>query len=277
MRTAMVISPHADDATLFCGATLAKLADQGWRVVLVRVTNDSKDSVGLTKEETIRRNTAGLHEAAATLGVAEIVELGYENDTMGDVSEVALRERIVYQFRKYRPYVVFTFDPFGLYETNMDHIRTAQAVEEAFWVGRFDQNHPEHFDEGLAPVAICEQWYFARRLPEQNHAEDVTGYLEKKIDAACAHEPMINHIRNQCRMLLEAWGGPVPDAVSVLDGDSRPLLAGFLHQQAAAVAEAAGLGEGQFAEAFRRVRFGDLAGVLEGLGIPPPAPGEGLG
>ena len=36
MRTAMGISPHADDAAAFCGATLAKLADQGWRIILVR-------------------------------------------------------------------------------------------------------------------------------------------------------------------------------------------------------------------------------------------------
>ncbi|GAB4482216.1 MAG: hypothetical protein Kow0088_25030 [Anaerolineales bacterium] len=45
MPTALVISPHADDAAAFCGATLAKLAAQGWKIVLVRVTNDSKDSV----------------------------------------------------------------------------------------------------------------------------------------------------------------------------------------------------------------------------------------
>ncbi len=45
MKTAMVISPHADDAAAFCGGTLAKLALDGWNVVLVRVTDDRKDSV----------------------------------------------------------------------------------------------------------------------------------------------------------------------------------------------------------------------------------------
>lgn len=73
MLTAMVISPHADDAAAFCGATIAKLADQGWQVILVRVTDDRKDSVGLPVEETIRRNAAELREAARILGVHEIV------------------------------------------------------------------------------------------------------------------------------------------------------------------------------------------------------------
>ena len=67
--TAMVISPHADDAAAFCGATLAKFADEGWHIILVRVTDDCKDSVGLTIEQTIAQNTKELHDAAAILGV----------------------------------------------------------------------------------------------------------------------------------------------------------------------------------------------------------------
>ena len=88
MATAMVISPHADDAAAFCGATLAKFADQGWRIILVRVTNDCKDSVGLSIEDTVRRNTEEMHAAAKMRGVAEVVELGYEPDFLADVPAV---------------------------------------------------------------------------------------------------------------------------------------------------------------------------------------------
>ncbi len=108
MPTAMAIIPHADDAAAFCGGTLAKLAHQGWRVILVRVTDDCKDSLGLTREETVRRNRAQLHEAARILGAAEVIELGYETDCLADASEPALRERIVYLLRKHRPYAVFS-------------------------------------------------------------------------------------------------------------------------------------------------------------------------
>jgi len=134
MHSAMVISPHADDAAAFCGATLAKFAGQGWKVILVRVTDDRKDSVDLSIEETIRKNGEELRAAAQILGVQEVVELGFETDMLADIPLGKLRERIVYLFRKYRPYAVFSFDPDGLYENNQDHVRVAQAVDEAFWV-----------------------------------------------------------------------------------------------------------------------------------------------
>jgi len=253
MHTAMVICPHADDAAAFCGATLAKFADDGWRVVLVRVTDDCRDSVGLTLEETKRRNADELKDAAAVLGVSEVVELDYQTDRLADVSEVALRERFVYLFRKHRPYAVFSFDPFGLYEGNMDHVVVAQAVEEAFWVSRFDLHHPEHFVEGLEVHAVCEQWYFARRLPEENHVEDVTEYMEQKVDAFAAHRTMVANIMNMHRLQLQTWGRRVG---LIDDGDPRELLDLALRRQAAAVAQRHGLPSGRLAEAFRLVRFG---------------------
>jgi len=272
MQTAMVISPHADDAAAFCGATLAKFADQGWRVILVRVTDDCKDSVGLTLEETKRRNTAELHRAAEIMGISEIIELGYETDCLADVSEVALRERLVYLFRKYRPYAVFTFDPFGLYEDNMDHVRVAQAVEEAFWVSRFDLHHPEHFDKGLEPFAVCERWYFGRHLPEANHAEDVSEYMEAKVEALCVHRTMMRNTMNQYRLQLQTWGRRMEwlEASMAEDGDMRPLLALFLQEQANGVAAAFDLGPGRMGEAFRLARFGDLEELFQLMSEPLP-------
>ena len=268
MKTALMISPHADDAALFCGGTLAKRAAQGWRVIVARITNDARDSVGLTFEETARRNAAELSEAAEALGVAEVVELDYNAESLADVSQVELRGRMVYLIRKYRPYAVFSFDPFALYEPNLDHIRAAQAMEEAFWMARFDLPYPEHFEEGLKPFAVCEQWYFARRLPECNHVEDVTDYMEQKVAAGCAHRTMLANILNQCRMLADAWDGPVPDgAREAFESDPGPLVGAFLMQQAAQVAQEAGLGENRLGEAYRVVRFGDMAGVFDGLGF----------
>jgi len=270
MHTAMVISPHADDAAAFCGATLAKFSNQGWRVVLVRVTDDCKDSVGLSQQETIRLNTEQLHIAARTLGITEIVELGYETDCLADVSEVALRERMVYLFRKYRPYAVFSFDPFGLYENNQDHIRVAQVVDEAFWVACFDKHHPEHFAEGLEPFSVCERWYFGRHLPDENHAEDVSEYMEKKIEALCAHREMMRNTIQQSRLQLETWGRQMPWLDESIEGDLRPLLALFLQEQANGVAEKFELGPGRMGEAFRLERFGDLEGLFQEMSIPLP-------
>jgi LmbE family N-acetylglucosaminyl deacetylase len=277
MPIAMIISPHADDATAFCGATIAKFADQGWDILLVRVTDDRKDSVGLSVEETITRNTAELHQAAAILGVRQIVELGFETDMLADIPLGKLRERIVYLFRKYQPYAVFTFDPFGLYENNQDHVRVAQAVDEALWVACFDKHYPEHFEEGLAPFSVCERWYFARQLPKATHYEEISKTIERKIEALCAHREMMRNTINQYRLQLKTWGKRLPWLDQSMQGDLRPLLAMFLQEQAKALAIEAGWdSELYLAEAFRMERFGDLEPLFQMLAEPlenaAPAP-----
>jgi LmbE family N-acetylglucosaminyl deacetylase len=270
MRTAMVISPHADDAAAFCGATLAKFAHQGWDVILVRVTDDAKDSLELSIEATIERNTQEMLQAADILGVSEIVELGYETDRLGDASRVELRERFVYLFRKFRPFAVFSFDPDGLYENNLDHITVAQAVDEAYWVSCFDKHHPEHFDAGMEPFSVCERWYFARQLPEANHAEDVTAYMEQKAAALCAHREMMRNTLNQYRLQLKTWGRRMAWLEDSMQGDLRPLIALAMQEQANAVAEEFGLGPGRMGEAFRLARFGDFEPLFQAFSEPLP-------
>ncbi len=269
MKTAMVISPHADDAAAFCGATLAKFADDGWKVILVRVTDDRKDSVGLSIEDTIEKNTQELHNAAKILGIAEIIELGFETDILADIPLGKIRERIVHLFRKHQPYTVFTFDPDGLYENNQDHLRVAQAVDEAFWVSCFDKHYPEHFAEGLEPFSVCERWYFARQLPHTTHYEEVSKTIERKILAVCAHREMMRNTINQSILQLKTWGREVPWLKESMEGNLQPLLGLFLQEQAKAVAAEAGWDpETKLGEAFRLVRFGDLEPLFHQMAQP---------
>lgn len=281
MPTALVISPHADDAAAFCGATLAKFADQGWQIILVRVTDDRKDSVGLSIEETIQRNTEELHAAARILGIAQIIELGFETDVLADVPLGRLRERFVYLFRKHRPYAVFTFDPYGLFENNQDHVRVAQAVDEAFWVSCFDKHYPEHFQEpGVQPFSVCERWYFARQLPKTTHYEEIAATIERKIRAVCAHREMMRNTIQQYRLQLRTWGKRVAWLDQSMDGDLQPLIGTFLQEQAKAAAIEAGWDpETHLAEAFRLERFGDLEPLFQMMaetvepGVAVPRPG----
>jgi len=281
MRTALAICPHADDAAAFFGGTLTKFADEGWKTIIVRVTDDAKDSVGSSLEATVARNTAELAAAARIMGVSEIVELGYSTDSLGDASEVSLRERMVYLFRKYRPYAVFTFDPFGLYEGNMDHVVTAQAVEEAFWVSCFDLHHPEHLAEGLKPFSVCERWYYGRHLPGRNYVVDITEQFERKVSALCAHDMMMRNLVNQLRLQTETWGRRVPAFEDAFKGDLRPLLTKWMTLKGEAEACEGGLPAGRFAESFRLVRFGGFEELIQRMsepipGAPPPVPRTGL-
>ncbi len=269
MHTVLVISPHADDVAAFCGATIARFADEGWKVVLVRVTDDSRDSVGLTVDETTRRNAEELRTAAGILGVSVIEELGFETDRLADTPLCVLRERIVYQLRKHRPYAVFGFDPGGLYEENQDHVRVALASEEAYWVAAFDLHHPEHFGEGLAPFSVCERWYFASQLAHPNHVEDVSAHMHRRVAALCAHRTMMANLTNSFRLKLATWGRRM-DWLERSKDDPRELIATFLQAQARAIAAKHGLAEGTLAEEFRLVRFGALEKLFQAMAVPIP-------
>lgn len=270
MHTALVISPHADDAAAFCGGTLAKFAAEGWHIVFVRVTDDATDSVGLDVTQTTIRNFHELRTAAGILGAAEVVELDYQTDTLAKVSHIEMRKRMVLLIRRYRPYAVFSFDPDDLGEDNMDHTVVARAVAEAFWVAQFDLHHPEHIEAGLKPHAVCEKWYFGRTLPHANHAEDITDFIEKKVDALAAQQTAMRNAINQFRMHLETYGRRMQLVEDAMNTGVRPVLDLILKEQARETASLFQLGEDRYAERFRLVRFGDLEGLVRQFSEPIP-------
>ena len=267
-QTVLVVCPHADDAAAFCGGQVIKFADEGWQVVMVRVTNDETDSVGLSREETIRINTEQMHHAAVIMGIAEVVELGYVTDCLGDVSRVELRERLIRLFRKYRPYAVMSFDPYAAYEPNLDHVVVAQAVEEAYWTATFDKHHPEHLREGLQPHSVCERWYFARQLPAITCAVDVSAQLARNIDALAAHVEMWRNTLNQSRLQLATWGRRVAliDA-AIESGNVRPMAEWYLRERASHWGQQYGMA---YAEVYRVDRFGMAEELFQRESVPLP-------
>jgi LmbE family N-acetylglucosaminyl deacetylase len=264
-RTVLVVVAHADDAALFCGGTIRAMVDRGARVVLLRVTDDRYDSVGLSVEDTVSANTRELHRATEVLGIADIVELGWETDRLADTSEVALRERLIYHVRRLRPYALMSFDPYGAFhEDNQDHIRVAHAVDETFWTAQFDKHHPEHFAEGLRPHGVYERWYFARRVVEVTTPIDIAPTLEAKIEAALCHETMLRHYVRQLRLQAHADGRRFDALERAQDGDLRPLFTRLLTAGARGTGTRHGLAA---AEEFRVVRFGGLERFFDGLEV----------
>lgn len=247
-RGVLVISPHADDATLFIGGTVAAWADAGWHVVVARITDDRWDSAGLSEAETIRRSAEEFERAMAILGVAETVHLDYPTDVLGDTSRVALREKLIRLLRFHRPYALASVDPHsGTGEDNLDHVVVGQAVAEAVWTSQFDKHHPEHFDGGLAPHAVVEQWYYGRPPGSITTIVDVSQTLDRKVAAALAHETPLLNIVHQLRLQARTAGYRVP-ALEQADGDLAPLVAGLVADRARELGSRYGVGA---AEAFR--------------------------
>ena len=264
-RTVLVVVAHADDVALFIGGTVAAWSDAGYRVVVVRVTDDRWDSVGLSEDETITANASEFRKACDILGVAQVVELGEPTDVLADVSEVRLREMIIRQIRVHRPYALVTFDPYAMYgEDNQDHHKVAAATDEAFWTAQFDKHHPEHLAEGLRPHGCFERWYFGRSVQRVTDVIDIAATLNRKIAAACAHATMMRNFMNQLQMQARTGGWQI-DAVdqALATDDVEPLLAQMVRAGSAQVGARHGL---DVAEEFRLVRFGGLQPLLDSLG-----------
>jgi LmbE family N-acetylglucosaminyl deacetylase len=253
---------HADDVALFIGGTVAAWCDAGWRVVVVRVTDDRWDSVGSTESETIAANTAEFHRALEVLGVGEIVELGLPTDTLGDTSVVALRERLIHAVRTYRPYALVTFDPYSMYgEDNLDHITVARAADESFWTSQFDLHHPEHLEQGLTPHGCFERWYFGRQVMDVTDVVDTSQTLQRKIDAACCHRTMMLNFFNQLVLQSRTGGWDLPMISEALNaGSVDEVLPLFVRASAERIGSKYGVSAG---EEFRIVTFGGMESLLE--------------
>ena len=135
-RTVLAIFAHPDDESLACGGTLARLADAGARIVLICASRGESGSIS---DPTLVRDadlgvvrTRELLDAAAVLGVAEVVVFSHPDGDLrwDDVAE--FQGEIVAALARYRPDAVITFAEDGLY-WHLDHIgvheRTYTAVK----------------------------------------------------------------------------------------------------------------------------------------------------
>ncbi|MDP3971982.1 MAG: PIG-L family deacetylase [Candidatus Nanopelagicales bacterium] len=147
--TVVFVHAHPDDEALLTGGTIALLAASGRRVVLVTATDGAE---GLASEDVASGSTLArirseeLAEAAASLGVARSVQLGYPDSGLdGDadcsaidgaefpfartpVSEVA--DRLVAILREERASVVVGYDRNGGYR-HPDHLQVHRVTKRA--------------------------------------------------------------------------------------------------------------------------------------------------
>ncbi|MGH2707871.1 MAG: PIG-L deacetylase family protein, partial [Actinomycetota bacterium] len=82
--SALVISPHPDDAEFGCGGAIAGWVSEGKDVILCVVTNGAMGSndPSVRREDLIATREREQREAAAILGISQVIFLGYEDGYM---------------------------------------------------------------------------------------------------------------------------------------------------------------------------------------------------
>ena len=188
-RSAMVVTPHPDDAEGGCGATMAKwITEGGTDITVVMCTNGDK---GTGDKDMAPDVLAGIREkeqqdASAYLGVSNVVFLRHPDGTLED--SLQFRCEVVREIRRYKPEVVFCIDPFRVAShTHRDHRMSGQvALDAAFSYAWSHLHFPEQItEEGLETHQVKEAFLWGTEAADVYI--DVEGYLEAKATSLSLH------------------------------------------------------------------------------------------
>jgi len=203
-ESAMVIMAHPDDAEFTMAGTVAAWVKAGCRVTYVVCTDGNAGShqPGMTRERLARIRRAEQRAACATLGVSEVVFLGYDDGQLQPTLD--LRRDLVRVIRQYRPEVVMTGDPTALffgdeYINHPDHRAAAQAAVDAVAPA---SAMPLLWPEVGAPHRVRQVYVHGNGKP--NVWVDITGFIEQKIAALKQHASQMGDWDPS--EMIEKWG-----------------------------------------------------------------------
>jgi LmbE family N-acetylglucosaminyl deacetylase len=197
----MVISPHPDDSEFGVAGTVARLTQEGKRVVYVICTNGDKGTRDrkMKPEKLAKIREEEQQAAARLLGVSDVVFLGYPDQSLNDTDE--FRKALVRVIRQYRPQVVATADPYRKYMWHRDHRVTGQVAADAvFPFARDHLSYPEMLAEGLEPHKVREMWFWGTDDP--NFRSDITATIDTKIAALGCHKSQVGDVPPEMRERL---------------------------------------------------------------------------
>ena len=224
----LVVTPHPDDAEIWCGGSLARWIGQGAEVVYVVCTDGGKgtEHSGIAAAELAATRAAEQAAAAQLLGVKEIVTLGYPDGELEDTG--AFRKQLVREIRRVRPDVVMVTEPYVRSMVwHRDHRIAGQVALDAVFPYARDHLHFGELwsEEGLEPHKTGTILFWGAERPDT--FIDIGETMEVKLAAVQAHQSQVaDHPRRE-----------------VVD---------YVYQRARDAGAQAGC---EYAEAFRRANF----------------------
>jgi LmbE family N-acetylglucosaminyl deacetylase len=193
----MVVVAHPDDADFGPAATAARWIDEGsegWLVCCTSGDAGGEDAVTDPLELAAVRE-AEQRGAAAIVGYAGVSFLHQPDG--GLANDLALRELLVREIRRFRPDAVLATDPETVFygDGGVNHIdhRTAgmAAVDAVYPAARNPMAFPWLVRENLPPHTVRRLYLFWSNAPTA--WVDVTMTLDRKLAALRAHASQIRH------------------------------------------------------------------------------------
>lgn len=178
-RRLLLCYAHPDDESFGSGPLIAKYVAEGAEVYLICATNGEAGTVApehMNGHKSVSEvRLAELACAAQTLGLREVIRLGYRDSGMmgsadnnhpealwqAPVEQVA--ERVAAEIQRIRPQVVITFDPYGGYG-HPDHIQIHRATVAAMQLLNDDPARPQRLYYAVFPRIIVRIAVLGMRL-----------------------------------------------------------------------------------------------------------------
>jgi LmbE family N-acetylglucosaminyl deacetylase len=133
-RLVLAVFAHPDDESLACGGTLARLSDEGMRVVVMSASHGERGALtGPARDDQLgRARLEEMYRAANALGVAEVVVWDHPDGELRWEHVAEFNAELVTFMRRRQPAAVITFGEDGLY-WHLDHVgvyeRTLSAIK----------------------------------------------------------------------------------------------------------------------------------------------------
>ncbi len=174
----LAIGAHPDDVELGCGGTIAKMIAEQKKVAIVDLT---QGELGTRGTEETRREEA--QNSANILGVLSRENLKMKDGFLQHIEEYHLR--IVKAIRKYQPEIVLAN---AIDDRHPDHAKAAKLVSDACFLSGLRKIETFN-EEGIRqeiwrPKQIYHYIQWKHIAPD--FVIDITGYLDKKIEACLA-------------------------------------------------------------------------------------------
>jgi LmbE family N-acetylglucosaminyl deacetylase len=193
-KTILLFTPHPDDDTFCCAATLAMLAKSHNNIHIFIYTNDDKGSYDLemTSQRLARIRKAEEEESCRIVGIPKenIHWLQFHDGMLEYANTLDLVEQVTKIIRTYRPDIVLTIDPGSEYVRwhKTDHRMAANNTIDAIRASEFHLYFPNQLlHDNLKPWLVPVEAYFYVTPQDANYWVNIDDLVDLKLSAAAAH------------------------------------------------------------------------------------------
>ncbi len=256
-KVVLVVVAHADDMEFMAGGTVARFVkEKNYDVHEYIVTDNSKGSYRLSREQLIEVSANEAAQAGEVLGLAQVRFEGYPDGELEREAPAGLRGKIMAMIREVKADIVMSWDPFAPYEEHPDHRAVAMATLEAANFAGMPLFYPEHEHP---PHTVTEAYWFAKNPWNADLFVDITGTIDLKIEALLKHDCQMMMTVDALAREAETAGIQLPALEQMGPRGHLELVAMGVRQFCATTGERPGF---EYAERFRYEKLGMLDSLM---------------